>query len=369
MGRKRIEPAITIEYLSILDEDGNFDDPLEPEINAETLLKMYRSMLLGRRFDERMLDLQRQGRIGTFPPIKGQEAAQIGSVALLRDSDWLAPSFRETAAEIMRGRSLESILLYYNGFNEGTVLPEGQKDLPMAVPVGSQILHAVGVGWAAKYRQTDEVVMTFFGDGATSEGDFHEGMNCAAVYQVPVVFICQNNQWAISIPVAKQTHSETLAQKALAYGMPGIQVDGNDILAVYAATQEAVDRARKGGGPTLIECVTYRIMMHTTSDDPKKYRSEEEVERWKQRDPLIRYRNYLVKKSILSETQFQTLDEEIKQQIQTAIDRAEKQMQELGNPLDLFDHLYADLPPHLRTQKEALATELADTKNEEEHHG
>jgi pyruvate dehydrogenase E1 component alpha subunit len=368
MGRKGIKPADTIDYLSILDEDGNLDAGLEPEIPAETHLKMLRSMLLGRRFDERMLDLQRQGRIGTFPPIKGQEAAQIGSVIVLRDSDWLVPSFRETAAEIMRGRSLESVLLYYNGFNEGTIIADRQKDLPLSVPVASQVLHAVGLGWAARYRRTDEVVMTFFGDGATSEGDFHEAMNCAAVYQAPVVFVCQNNQWAISVPLSKQTHSETLAQKALAYGMPGIQVDGNDILAVHAAAREAVDRARNGGGPTFIECVTYRIMMHTTSDDPKKYRSEEEVECWKRRDPLIRYRNYLAKKSILSDNQLSTLEEEIKQEIQAGVDRAEKHMQQLGNPLDMFDHLYADLPPHLRKQKKTLAEELAGNKGEA-HHG
>lgn len=367
MGRKQIEPTIAIDYLSILDEDGNFDARLEPEIAAEVHLKMFRAMLLGRRFDERMLDLQRQGRIGTFPPVKGQEAAQIGSVAVLRDSDWLVPSFRETAAEIMRGRSLESILIYYNGFNEGTLIPEGQKDLPLSVPVASQVLHAVGLGWAAKYRKSDEVAMTFFGDGATSEGDFHEGLNCAAVYQVPVIFVCQNNQWAISVPLARQTHSETLAQKALAYGMPGIQVDGNDILAVYAATREAVDRARNGHGPTFIECVTYRVMMHTTSDDPKKYRSEEEVELWRRRDPLIRYRNYLVRKNILPEIQLPVLEEEVKQQIQSAVDRAEQRMQELGDPLDMFDHLYADLPPHLRAQKEALARELADRQKEANH--
>ncbi len=367
MGRSPIDPPAPIDHLSILDENGKLDTALQPDITNDMHLKMFRAMLLGRRFDEKMLDLQRQGRIGTFPPIKGQEAAQIGSVALLRDSDWLAPSFRETAAEIMRGRTMESVMLYYNGFNEGTLIPTGQRDLPMSVPVASQIIHAVGLGWAAKYRHTDEVVMVFFGDGATSEGDFHEALNCAAVYQTPVIFVCQNNQWAISIPLAKQTHSKTLAQKALAYGMPGIQVDGNDILAVYAATAEAIARARSGGGPTLIECVTYRIMMHTTSDDPKKYRSEEEVELWRKKEPLIRYRNYLINNNILSEPLLAQLEEEIKEEIRTAVDRAEIQMKNLGAPLDMFDHLYAELPPHLQLQKEQLTKELAIVTGEVQH--
>mgnify|MGYP002630320752 CR=1 FL=1 len=369
MGRKRLALTNDIDYLSILDENGTLDAELEPDISHEGHLRMFRAVLLGRRFDERMLNLQRQGRIGTFPPIKGQEASQIGAVALLRDSDWLAPSFRETAAEIMRGRTMEGLLLYFNGYNEGTIIPKNQRDLPLSVPVASQVLHAVGLAMAAKYRQTDEVVMTFFGDGATSEGDFHEGLNCAAVYQSPVVFVCQNNQWAISLPLSKQTHSETLAQKALAYGMPGIQVDGNDILAVYLATREAVDRARNGGGPTFIECVTYRIMMHTTADDPKKYRSEEDVELWKKKDPLPRYQNYLLKKNVLTESALTALEEEIQLDIQAAIDRAELQMKELGDPLDMFDHLYAELPPHLQAQKAELARELENSDGEEEHHG
>ncbi|MFW2366630.1 MAG: pyruvate dehydrogenase (acetyl-transferring) E1 component subunit alpha [Desulforhopalus sp.] len=364
MGRTNLTPKNSLEYLSILSEDGDLDGDLEPDLPDKTHLTMFRAMLVGRRFDERMLDLQRQGRIGTFPPIKGQEAAQIGAVAALRDSDWLVPAFRETAAEIMRGRSMESVLLYYNGYNEGTKIPEKQRDLPMSVPVASQILHGVGLGWAAKYRQTDEVVLTFFGDGATSEGDFHEGLNCAAVYQSPVVFVCQNNQWAISIPLSSQTHSATLAQKALAYGMPGIQVDGNDILSVYSATAEAVSRARNGGGPTLVECVTYRVMMHTTADDPGRYRSEEEVERWKKRDPLPRYQNYLIKTNILTEDYIAELEEVIQQEIQTAIDNAEKQMTELGDPLDMFEHLYAELPPHLEEQKKELITELTAGEGE-----
>ncbi len=278
MPRKRITIPDKIEYLSILNEKGQLDKKLEPDIGEDILLKLHRFMLLGRKFDERLLNLQRQGRIGTFPPIKGQEAAQLGTIAHLRANDWMVPAFRETAAELWRGRSLESIIIYNNGFAEGVDISADRNDLPISVPVGSQIIHAVGLGWAAKYRQKDDVIMTFFGDGATSEGDFHEGLNFAAVFQVPVVFVCQNNHWAISIPLSKQTRSKTLAQKALAYGMPGIQVDGNDILAVYVAAKEAVERARTGGGPTLIECVTYRLMMHTTADDPKRYRSDEEVE-------------------------------------------------------------------------------------------
>jgi pyruvate dehydrogenase E1 component alpha subunit len=368
MGRKPVALTNDIDYLSILDENNKLDSELEPDIPKEVHLKMLRAALLGRRFDERMLNLQRQGRIGTFPPIKGQEASQIGAVALLRDSDWLVPSFRETAAEVMRGRSMESVLLYYSGYNEGNSISRDQRDLPMSVPVASQILHAVGLGMAAKYRKTDEVVMTFFGDGATSEGDFHEAMNCAAVYQSPVIFICQNNQWAISVPLSKQTHSKTLAQKALAYDMPGIQVDGNDFLAVYAATSEAVDRARSGGGPTLIECVTYRIMMHTTADDPKKYRSEEEVELWKQKDPLLRYQKYLHEKKYFSESELDALEEQIKLEIQEAIDRVELRMKELGDPLDMFDHLYAELPPHLHAQKAELARNLR-TVTEEKPNG
>jgi len=364
MGRTNLTPNNGVEYLSILNEDGDLDTDLEPELSDKTHLTMFRAMLLGRRFDERMVDLQRQGRIGTFPPIKGQEAAQIGAVAALRGNDWLVPAFRETAAEIMRGRTMESILLYYNGFNEGTEIPENQRDLPMSVPVASQILHGVGLGWAAKYRKTDEVVLTFFGDGATSEGDFHEGLNCAAVYQCPVVFACQNNQWAISMPLSSQTRSATLAQKAVAYGMPGIQVDGNDILAVYSATAEAVSRARKGGGPTLIECVTYRIMMHTTADDPRRYRSEADVEQWQKRDPLSRYQNYLASKKVLTEGQLAELEQAIQQQIQTAIDNAENKMTALGNPLDMFEHLYAELPPHLEKQKEELIRELGGSKGE-----
>lgn len=367
MPRKQLEIASTIESLSILDEHGNVDKDLEPDIAEKELLDLYRAMLLGRRYDERLLDLQRQGRIGTFPPIKGQEAAQIGAVFQLRPSDWLVPSFRETAAEIWRGRSLESVLLYYNGYNEGTLLSDDQRDMPMAVPVASQLLHAVGIGYAINYRQTDGIVMTFFGDGATSEGDFHEALNCAAVFQTPVIFVCQNNQWAISVPLKKQTHTDTIAEKAPAYGMPGIMVDGNDVLAVYVAAREAAERAKSGDGPTLIECVTYRLLMHTTADDPRRYRSKEEEEMWQKKDPLPRLQNYLENKGVLDPGERTTMEESVLAEIQTAIDRAEEEMKSLGDPRDMFNHMYAELPPHMHNQKEELEHYLASGKREDRH--
>lgn len=368
MPRTKIEIPDTIEFLSILDEHGNVDRELEPKITDTELLDLYRSMLLGRRFDERMVDLQRQGRIGTFPPIKGQEASQIGSIFQLTPDDWFVPAFRETAAEIWRGRSLESILLYYNGFNEGAILDKSQKDLPMAIPVSTQILHATGLGYAANYKKTGEIVMVFFGDGATSEGDFHEGLNCAAVYNTPVLFICQNNQWAISVPLKQQTRSRTIAQKSLSYGMPGIQVDGNDILAVYAASKEAADRARQGKGPTLIECVTYRVMMHTTADDPSRYRSDDDVEKWLQKDPLTRFEHYLKEKKVVDDGVKEDIEDQVKNRIQQAVDNAEKQMEQLGAPLDMFDHLYGSLPPYLKKQRDELAAHL-NSKQEEVDHG
>ena len=358
MPRKQLNIPCKMEHLSILNEAGEVDNDLEPDIPEDLLLKLYRAMLLGRRFDERMLSLQRQGRIGTFAPTSGQEASQVGSAAVLRPTDWMVPSFREAAAQIWRGAPMENIILYFGGYNEGGRIEDNSKDLPISVPVASQILHAVGLGWAVNYRKTDEVVMTFFGDGATSEGDFHEGLNFAGVYQTPVIFLCQNNHWAISVPRSKQTRSETLAQKALGYGIPGIQVDGNDILAVYAAAKEAADRARSGGGPTMIECVTYRITMHTTADDPKRYRTDEEVEGWKKKDPLVRFEKYLTDKGVAAKDTFQALETEVKEDIQTAVDRAEELMKKLDDPLHMFEHAYAELPPSLKEQRAELAEEL-----------
>ena len=349
MPRIALEPRFQVEHLSVLDSEGNLDAALEPKLSADELKSLYRAMVLGRRLDERMVRLQRQGRVGTFAPIKGQEASQIGSVFALRKADWMVPSFRETAAMIWRGWPIEKLLLFFAGHVEGGRPADDQHDLPITIPVATQLPHAVGLAYAAQYRGDDAVVMTYFGDGATSEGDFHEAMNFAGVWHVPVVFVCQNNQWAISVPLKKQTHSRTIAQKALAYGLPGIQVDGNDILAVYAAAREAVDRARAGDGPTLIECVTYRLGVHTTADDPSKYRSEEEVAMWEKKDPLTRFRAYLEQRSLLENDIESRIDAEIAE----AVQRFEATPQ--PDPLTMFDHAYAEIPPDLEAQRAELA--------------
>lgn len=364
MPRTPIEFADAIEFLSILDENGKLDRSLEPSISDETLLRLHRTMLLARRFDERLLSLQRQGRIGTFPPIAGQEAAHLGAVAMLRPSDWIVPAFREMAADIWRGRPLDSIIVYNNGFNEAGRIPADRNDMPISVPVGSQILHAVGIAWAIKYRGKNDVAMTFFGDGATSQGDFHEALNFSGVFQVPVIFVCQNNQWAISVPRAKQTRSKTLAQKALAYGIPGIQVDGNDLLAVYAAADEAVKRARAGEGATLIECVTYRMAVHTTADDPKRYRTDAEVDVWRRKDPITRFQTYLAAKGLLAAEAVAAEEDAVQAEIQAAVDRAEEEMKRLGDPLLMFEHAYAQMPEYLKEQKEEFIRLQAETQEE-----
>lgn len=360
MPREQIDLRCRIEHLSILDEDGELDSELLPEAGDDLLLAMHRAMLLARRFDERMLTLQRQGRIGTFAPVSGQEAAQIGAMAALREDDWFVPSFRETAAAIWRGTPLSAILLYNAGYNEGGAVPADAHDLPIAIPVATQIPHAVGLAYAARYRGTDEVAITFFGDGATSEGDFHEALNFAGVFATPTIFLCQNNQWAISVPREQQSRSKTLAQKALAYGIPGIQVDGNDILAVLAATREAAARAREGEGPTMIECVTYRLSVHTTADDPSKYRDEEEVEAWRRRDPIPRFQGYLKHRGLVSDEDIRGLEEEIKGAIDGAWKETQEQMERLDQAAAIFEHHYAELPPYLKEQREGMRRRVGE---------
>ncbi|GAB4120223.1 MAG: pyruvate dehydrogenase (acetyl-transferring) E1 component subunit alpha [Rhodothalassiaceae bacterium] len=346
----RLDP---VEHLSILDETGKVDEALEPDIPESELIAIYENMLFGRLFDERMLKLQRQGRIGTFAPIRGQEAAQIASAIQLRATDWLVPSFRETGAQLMRGASPVDVWLFAAGYNEGIRIPEGARDLPLCVPVATQLLQAVGIAWGIRHHGEDNIVMAFHGDGATSEGDFHEALNFASVFDLPVVFLCQNNQWAISLPLRKQTRSETIAQKAVAYGMTGVQVDGNDALAVWSATRDAIARARNERRPTLIECVTYRMEVHTTADDPTRYRSEEEVAAWRKRDPIARYETYLKAKGLIDDARIASLAEDYRARLRADWAETEKKIAgyDAGDPAMIFDHLYAEEPPHIAEQR------------------
>jgi pyruvate dehydrogenase E1 component subunit alpha len=350
----------TIEHLSIVDADGNVDAQLEPAIPPDDLKRLYRTFLLARRFDERMLRLQRQGRIGTFGPTRGHEAAVLGSVYALRPTDWMVPYYREWPAYMWRGWPLDNLILYYAGFAEGMRVPDGIRDLPLCIPIASQIPHAVGVAYAARYKGEDSVTLVYLGDGATSHGDCQEAMNFAGVFQAPVVFLVLNNQWAISLPRSRQTRAKTLAQKALAYGFPGIQVDGNDLLATYVATREAVERARQGGGPTIVEAVTYRLAMHTTADDPTKYRGEDEVKAWEAKEPLPRFRRYLEQKGLIDAAAHAAVEAEVDAQIRESIERAEARM--TPDLMEVFEHVYAERPPGLEAQRQELARILASAE-------
>lgn len=372
MPRKPLDVPLKVEYMSILDENGEVDKSLEPKIPAAELQSWYRWMLMARRVDERLLKLQRQGRIGTFPQATGHEAISLGSIVTInKENDWFVPAYRELAGFLYRGWTLETVLLYWSGLEEGAMPPEGVHDTPICVPVASQLLHAAGVGMANNVRGDNNVVLTYFGDGASSEGDAHEALNFASVFKAPVVFLCLNNQYAISVPLSRQMNCETVAQRAVAYGMPGIRVDGNDVLAVYVATKEAVERARKGEGPTLIEGLTYRYTPHTTADDPNRYRSEAEAKTWMEREPLIRFKKYLLKNGMATEADFQKMEEEIEAQIQSAIKNVEKMLKEppYSDPLVMFDHMYADMPPYLQEQRDELARHLGlDEASKEKKH-
>jgi pyruvate dehydrogenase E1 component alpha subunit len=340
----------------MLKPDGTLKLGEKPPLNDQEVYSLYQKMLFTRLADQRALMLQRQGRMGTYAPIWGQEACQIGSSYLLQKGDWVFPAFRELGATLMMGISLKSIYLYWMGNEEGSRAPEGINVMPVSVPVGTHPLHAVGVAWAAKLKGEKIVTMAYFGDGATSKGDFHEAMNFAGVFKTPTIFFCQNNQFAISVPRAIQTASKTIAQKAIAYGFDGIQVDGNDLFAVFSAAKEAVGKARSGGGPTLIEGVTYRFGPHTTADDPTKYRKDEEIEPWKPLDPLVRLRLYLKEKGLWGEEVEKRLTEEAQKQIDQAVKEAEAVP--IPEVEEIFRYVYAEMPPPLKEQLEYLKSTL-----------
>ena len=357
MPRTPIQLKEPIEFLSILDENAKLDAALEPKLSESDLKTIYRYMLLARRTDERMLIMQRQGRLGTFPQSTGHEAVSMGAAFAVTGADWHVPAYRELAGMLYRGWGIEQLMLYWGGFEEGSKVPDGLNDLPICVPIATQLLHAVGIGMSINITGDKSVVVTFFGDGAASEGDCHEALNFASVFNAPVVFVCVNNQYAISVPLKRQMKCETIAQRAVGYGMPGIRVDGNDVLAVYAAVKEASDRARAGGGPTLVEGLTYRLTPHTTADDPKRYRSEQEYQLWNDREPLKRFQKYLINKGVIDAQGDLKLEEEVDTLIKQAMERTEllAKSEELNNPLTMFDYLYSEIPHSLQMQKDELA--------------
>ena len=338
------------QMLKILNPDGQLEPNGRVDLSDEAVRNLYHKMVLIRLADQRALSLQRQGRLGTYAPVHGQEAAQVGSAHALEKEDWVFPSFRETGVLYMRGVLLRDIYLYWMGNEMGQKVPEDVHVFPVSVPVGTHPLHAVGAAWAAKMKGEKICTVAYFGDGATSEGDFHEAMNFAGVFQTPTIFFCQNNHYAISVPRRKQTAAKTLAQKAVAYGFDGIQVDGNDLLAVYGAMREARQRAVSGLGPTLIEAVTYRFGPHTTADDPTKYRNDAELEEWKSRDPLLRLQHYLRGKNLWSEEEEAQIKADAEAVISQSVQEAENYP--APPPEDIFQYTYARLTPSLQEQME-----------------
>lgn len=341
-------------------------------LDDATRQRLYRAMLRIRVLDERMMTLQRQGRVGFYGACTGQEAAFLAAAIALEPTDWIFPALREASAMLMRGFPLVPYIaqVFGNSLDEtkGRQMPSHQASrsvhqVSWGSCIGTQLPHAVGAALAAKLQKKPDVMMAFSGDGGTSEGDFHVALNFAGVYQVPVVFVVQNNHWAISVPSGRQTASESFAIKAVAYGFPGVKVNGNDADEVYAAARDAVERARSGGGPTLIECETYRMGAHSSSDDPTRYRDQREVDEWARRDPLERMRKDLIARKLWDVKRDDALKAEILEEVNAAIKTAEAAPDPA--PETLFDDVYAQLPWNLREQRdECLAALAAEKKSD-----
>lgn len=325
-----------------MEQDG------QTSLEEDEMHEIYRQMLLARKFDEKAFKLQRRGEVSTYAPHKGQEASQIGTVFAMNEEDWMVPSFRETAAYLARGAPLEKLFQRWMGDARGQ--KDLENDLPVAIPVGTQNLHAVGIGMAMEFDDEEKAVVGFTGDGSTSEGDFHEALNFSGVFDSHSVIVVQNNQYAISMPFERQTNADTIAQKALAYGIDGIQVDGNDVLAVIEAMNEALENARNGE-PVLLEAVTYRLEDHTTSDDSTRYRDEEEVEKWKEHDPIKRLKQYLKDNDLWDDSL-----EEYEEEAEEKIDEAANKAMEIEDPEmeDMFDYVYKEIPDLLKKDRKEL---------------
>jgi 2-oxoisovalerate dehydrogenase E1 component alpha subunit len=330
--------------------DGSVVGDVEVGLSDDERRELLRLMIRSRRLDRECWALQRQGELTVYPPFEGQEAAQVGSAFALGPDDFVFPSFRELAAAVVRGVDVVEYLQYHRGtWHGGPYDPIASRFAPICVPVATQIVHAVGWAMGSKLDGSTACSLAYFGDGSASEGDFHEGANLAAVFSAPAILFCQNNGWAISVPSNRQ-FAAPIADRAAGYGMPGVRVDGNDVLAVYAVTREAVERARAGEGPTLIEAVTYRIGSHSTADDAARYREDAEVAAWRERDPIDRYRSYLLGAGTIDENFVRSCDDEAEAWVADV--RAE--LTALGEPpaTEMFDHAFADPPPTLLRQRE-----------------
>ena len=339
-----------MEMVQYLSDEGA---PLkELPFDEGALLGGYRALRRARFFDERAEVLQRQGKLGVYPPFRGQEAAQVGAMMALEKTDWLVPSYRESAAALVHGLPLDYLILYWRAHPAGWRFPEGLNILPFYIPIATQLPQAVGVAHAGKLQGENWVVAAFIGDGGTSEGDFHEALNFAAVYDAPVVFVVQNNGWAISVPTHKQMRVERIADKAQGYGMPGALVDGNDLVAMWQTAKEAVARARAGEGPTLIEAVTYRLAPHTTSDDPSRYRDEAETKEWVGREPVGRMRKALASLNLWDDAKEEALLGELKGELEAAVKKADEAPD--PKPWEIVEHVFAEMTPDQQGAWEAL---------------
>lgn len=346
---KEFDP-IKKKIFRVMDNDGKIiNKKYFPKLEDKEIIKAYKDLLFERTADLMTVGYQRQGRIYTYPPNYGQEAIHIATGMVMRDTDWLAPAFRELGVLLAKGATLTEIFLYFMGHEDGSKMTGAKNILPMAVPIASQLIHATGIAYEIKYRKKDQVAWTFVGDGGTSEGDFHEALNMAGAWNVPVVFVVQNNQYGISTPFKVQTASDGIAIKSVAYGIKGIQVDGNDIFAMHAALSEAAEHARTGKGPVLVEAVTYRKGAHTTSDDPTKYRTKEEEDKWEIADPAKRLKAYLMDNNLWKEEEEVALLADYKKEVDRQFEAAENYP---AYPLDdVFKYMYAEMPEDLVNQQ------------------
>jgi 2-oxoisovalerate dehydrogenase E1 component alpha subunit len=348
-----------LDVVQLVAEDGSpVAADLDPAPALDRLPGLYETMFVTRELDQEFVNLQRQGQLALFPSCRGQEAAQVGCAAAVRDTDWLFPQYRELGVFLHRGLDPGGVGLMWRGFWQGGSGFIERAVAPMSIPIGTNALHAVGAAMASSWLDDEGLTVAFIGDGATSEGDVHEAFNLAAVQQAPCIFYVQNNQWAISTPLHDQLHARSIADKGLGYGMPAVRVDGNDVLACLLVVEQAAARARSGGGPTLIEAITYRLGPHTTSDDPSRYRDQSDVAPWERRDPLLRCRAYLEHAGRWDDTieqRARSRASDLRARLrQTVFDAPDP------SPLELFDHVFVEPTPDLLAQRAALSEELAE---------